>query len=342
MEYNEITRKEASTQICSVSFKRKHHQVSFTPLNLPRTLPPFIKEVDIQSTNNQRYKKIRSSFSTAFLPYLSNAYDDLIINLKNKNLPTQPPSERRRGEDENNQDQDHSNEFIQSLTSTKDIQNFYEYTKMCLEKAKQLPYEDVNELSTMYIEVPENRANKKIAIFDLDETLIHCEIKNYKDAENIIEIKLPSNKRVKVGINLRPHCVESLKKIKEKYYLISFTASQQAYADSVLNFIDPKNEIFSMRLYRHNCRRFKIEDEDIYVKDLRIFKNVPLTDVVIIDNSLLSFGFHLKNGIPIVPYYNGINDSELDFLTSFLLTIAEEKDLREKIESHIKRLYDEL
>ena len=326
MEYNnEITRIEESPHIGSVSFKRKStHHICFTPLSPSRPLPPLIKE----EINNRKLDspQKKSHFSSSQINF-SKAFDDLILKLKCEN--------KKDIEQEEEED-------IESLTSSKDIKNFYEYTKMCLEKAKELPINDTHELSSMYIEIPEEREHKKIAIFDLDETLIHCEIKNYKEAEYIIDIKLPTNKKVKVGINIRPHCIESLKKIKSKYYLIAFTASTQAYADSVLNFIDPNNEIFSKRLYRHNCRHFKIENVDYYVKDLRILKNVSLEDVVIIDNSLLSFAFHLKNGIPIVPYYDGKNDSELIFLTQFLLNIAEERDLRDKIESHIKKIYDEI
>ena len=90
-----------------------------------------------------------------------------------------------------------------------------------------------------------------------------------------------------------------------------------------------------MRLFRHNCRQIKIEEQTVYVKDLRILKGIDLKDVVIIDNSILSFAYQLENGIPIVPYYEGKEDDELIFLSSFLINISNEKDLRDKINDQI-------
>ena len=126
------------------------------------------------------------------------------------------------------------------------------------------------------------------------------------------------------------------------YKVITSKVGQQAYADAVLNLIDPKKEIFSMRLYRHNCTQVKIENETIYIKDLRILRGINLKDVVIIDNSILSFAYQLDNGIPIVPYLEGKEDDELLFLSSFLINIAHEKDLREKINSQIVKIYHDL
>jgi TFIIF-interacting CTD phosphatase-like protein len=34
---------------------------------------------------------------------------------------------------------------------------------------------------------------------------------------------------------------------------VVFTASQQEYADAILDELDPDQEIFQHRLYRHHC-----------------------------------------------------------------------------------------
>jgi CTD small phosphatase-like protein 2 len=47
------------------------------------------------------------------------------------------------------------------------------------------------------------------------------------------------------------------------------------------------------------------------VKDLRIFKNRNLKDIILVDNAGYSFGFQINNGIPIIPFYNNKKDREL-------------------------------
>jgi Dullard-like phosphatase family protein len=133
--------------------------------------------------------------------------------------------------------------------------------------------------------------------------------------------------------------MESLKEIKKNYVVIVYTASHQSYADEVLNHLDPDNQIFSYRLYRHNCVRVKMGEDGIYVKDLRLFKNIDLKKIIIIDNSALSFAFHLENGIPILPFYKNKDDVEMKSLVNYLNQIAIFDDLREVNKKFLKLDY---
>lgn len=58
-----------------------------------------------------------------------------------------------------------------------------------------------------------------------------------------------------------------MRKANENYQVVVFTASHRAYADVVLDLLDPKRELIAMRLYRDHCIR---TEEGIYIKDLRI------------------------------------------------------------------------
>jgi CTD small phosphatase-like protein 2 len=69
--------------------------------------------------------------------------------------------------------------------------------------------------------------------------------------------------------------------------VIAFTASDKVYADSILDYIDPDHELIAYRLYRDDC----VETEFGYLKDLRIIANRDLRDMVLVDNSVLSFAF---------------------------------------------------
>ncbi len=67
---------------------------------------------------------------------------------------------------------------------------------------------------------------------------------------------------------------------------------------------------------------------ETYVKDLRIFKNRSLKDLVLVDNSVYSFAFQLENGVPIIPYYSDPSDNELFHLMSYLRDVRQAQDVR--------------
>ena len=109
--------------------------------------------------------------------------------------------------------------------------------------------------------------------------------------------------------------------------MIVFTASHQVYADAILDYIDPKKEYIQARLYRQHCF---LTQEGYYVKDLRIFGDRDMKDVVIVDNSVYSFAFQIDNGIPIIPFYNDKADEEMLHLVYYLNCLAGVDDVREQ------------
>jgi CTD small phosphatase-like protein 2 len=46
----------------------------------------------------------------------------------------------------------------------------------------------------------------------------------------------------------------------------------------------------------------------IHIKDLRVITNRGLNNVLLVGNATYAFGFQLKNGVPIVPFYNEADD----------------------------------
>ena len=215
--------------------------------------------------------------------------------------------------------------------------DYLKYTLDCMELILDIDMEKQtrlkNKINFNFPKPKKNKTKKKIALFDLDETLVHCtgDVKNQKEKYQYkIEIKLPGKQAVEVGINLRPYWKQTLNLIKKNYYIVIYTASHQAYADSVLDFMDPKKKYFKYRLYRNNCSLIDVDGSKFYVKDLDIFNEYyDLKDIVIIDNSVLSFAYHLHNGIPIVPYYDEDKDGSLYVVGLYLIHIFNEDDLRE-------------
>jgi len=237
-------------------------------------------------------------------------------------------------------------EKIIAYTNKQTIDNINEYTRQCLQIIPEL-YELKDKMPRCKTKInPNFSKNKKIALFDLDETIVHCigEI-NMNNLESLsrqsdakIKVHLPGGKReVTVGINIRPNWEEALRRIKDKYHIIAFTASHESYADSVLNYLDSEKKYFEYRLYRCHCVLCVINGAKFYVKDLKILEdNYDLKDVVIIDNSVLSFAYHLDNGIPISPFYDTKNDTELLDIADFLLEYADENDIRNKLKEVYK------
>ena len=248
--------------------------------------------------------------------------DKLILNYKNKN------------------------ETIEVLSDKENIDNYYEYLEICLETMHEINLKEVpKSKAKIDFKFPNDKKHKKIALFDLDETLVHCVGEINKDNidnpefsdSHKIKVLLPNKKEVTIGINIRPHLKELLDKIKDVYNIVIFTASHRSYSDAVLNYLDPEDQYFHYRLYRDSCVQYKKNDINFYVKDLDIFKdNYDLKDIIIIDNSILSFAYHFNNGIPVVPFYDSKQDSELPLLCFYLLSIASYKDLREANKEHIK------
>ena len=71
--------------------------------------------------------------------------------------------------------------------------------------------------------------------------------------------------------------------------------------------------------------------EGIYVKDLRIIGDRNLKDIILVDNSIVSFAFNLDNGVPISAFMRQQNDEELLFLVSYLEEIYSFPDVRDQI-----------
>ena len=92
-------------------------------------------------------------------------------------------------------------------------------------------------------------------------------------------------------MNIRPYAKECLELLSKYYEIIVFTASHSCYANVVLDYLDPENKYVSYRLFRENCIQ---TEEGIYVKDLRIFSNRNLKDLLLVDNATYSFAFHLS------------------------------------------------
>ena len=153
-------------------------------------------------------------------------------------------------------------------------------------------------------------------------------------------IKIVEGEEIQVlGINVRPRIKENLLKLKEKFNLIVFTAGVKNYAEPIINFLDPENELFVARFYRDTCTEVEVYGTRLYTKDLRVFSGLDMDETLLIDNSIISLAYQLENGVPIMPYYNDSTDIEFDLLSDYLLSLDKKIVKRNSERINLKALF---
>ena len=87
---------------------------------------------------------------------------------------------------------------------------------------------DDHEVEPMKVNLPRSNLpnKKKLAIFDMDETLMHC-VDDFQtqNPDVILEIDFPDEELVYAGINIRPYIMECLEEARKNFHVIVFTAS---------------------------------------------------------------------------------------------------------------------
>ena len=169
--------------------------------------------------------------------------------------------------------------------------------------------------------------NKKTLVVDMDETLIHGDVDfQFKYHDEILKFNFGNENDILIPLILRPYLFEFLNYASEKFNLIIFTASDKNYANSILNFLEKKKKYFLKRIFRENCLYL---NPGISIKDLRIFSDISLNDLILIDNSIFAFANQLSNGILISSFYNDKNDCMLQNLIGYLDMLINVKDVRQ-------------
>lgn len=179
------------------------------------------------------------------------------------------------------------------------------------------------QAKTRYLPKPIGYENKKTIIFDIDETLVHC-TRVGPQSQNIITVPLDNDNSIQVNINIRPYAIECLRAASKMFEVIAFTASEQNYADAVLQLLDPSGTLIHHRLYKSDC----IDYKGCKIKDLRIISGRRLEDMLIVDNSMLSFCKQLNNGVPIVTWMEDPLDCELLSLMDYMYIVTQVDDVR--------------
>lgn len=141
-------------------------------------------------------------------------------------------------------------------------------------------------------------------MIDLDETLVHSQFSPTPDCDLTVQVELESMVCT-VYVLVRPGCLEFVKAMSEIYEIVIFTASLAKYANPVINKLGIHKYV-DHRLFRQHCTFH----QGMYIKDMeRLGRNI--SDVILLDNSPISYIFQPENGMPIKNWYDDRQDIEL-------------------------------
>ena len=163
---------------------------------------------------------------------------------------------------------------------------------------------------------------KKTLILDLDETLVHSGFHPFNRKSDFTLNITVEGKNHTIYVLKRPYVDEFLSEISPFFDIIIFTASISEYASPLLDELD-KDKLTYGRKFRQDC----LFNNGLYLKDL---KNIgkDLKDVIIIDNNPVSYALNQDNGIPILTWYEDLNDEELINLIPLLKYLSTVDDVR--------------
>jgi Dullard-like phosphatase family protein len=303
----------------------KHRNSPYSTKNLrdktPSKIPPLSKTIS----------KTPAIFNSSFSPSISHpllprkcSYSRAVLSVPGFNLTPTAPKKFKvlkkkldslkcivAQHDEKNKEIPYEDYLNQALTSLTFIKTF--------------PPVDLKQVKERRVMIPRKPGYelRKTLIFDLDETLVHCCLAE-EPADVTMKITLPNGIVCDAGINIRPFAIDCLKTLSKTFEIFVFTASHSCYADKVCDYLDPMNQYIHQRFYRQHC----ITVNGVFIKDLRIFKNRRLKDIVIVENTLHCVAYQLDNCIPIVSWFSNKQDQELQKLMIYLKKIEEAQDVR--------------
>lgn len=181
---------------------------------------------------------------------------------------------------------------------------------------------------------------RKTLLLDLDDTLTHTINPEFNysaldvahaGAKTVFYQDMNGTDVYSIRVLIRPYAIQLLRELSARYEVVIFTAAQQNYANAILSLLDPDKKYISRRLFRDSC----VHKDGVYLKDLRIFENRSLSNMIIVDNSIVSFTNHMSNGVYVPSYFGQRDDSTLMFLIPFLASISEAKNIPSELSKRV-------
>ncbi|KAG7237738.1 hypothetical protein INR49_031729 [Caranx melampygus] len=159
-------------------------------------------------------------------------------------------------------------------------------------------------------EVKAQDQGKICVVIDLDETLVHSSFKPISNADFIVPVEIEGTTH-QVYVLKRPYVDEFLQRMGELFELCR----------PVTDLLDQCG-VFRARLFRESC----VFHQGCYVKDLsRLGRDLHKT--LILDNSPASYIFHPNNAVPVVSWFDDVEDAELLNLLPVFEELSQAEDV---------------
>lgn len=135
--------------------------------------------------------------------------------------------------------------------------------------------------------------------------------------------------------HFRPYLDYFLSEMSKVYNIVVFTAAYGEYAEKVLNKIDINARYIKNIISRDHCTKIN----NNFIKDFRVIANKGISkdDIVMLDNKVISYAYNIFQGVPILPYYDDPDDTELKNVVPFLVQLANKNN---NIRSVLKERYN--
>ena len=188
---------------------------------------------------------------------------------------------------------------------------------------------EVKNLDNLDNLLPKKSGDKKTLVLDLDETLVHSQFQPFEVPSDItLKIELEDELH-DIHVMVRPGVKEFLENMGKIYEIVIFTASVSKYADPLLDIID-KEKNCKFRLFREHCTPINT----CFVKEIKRLGR-QLKDIVIVDNSPMSYALNPENGLPISTWFDDKEDRELYNISSILEFLSFVPDVRNYIHQFV-------
>jgi len=202
-----------------------------------------------------------------------------------------------------------------ALLSFEELPNSIRHALMFCRNVPQLPCTPPRSRPAMLPPQRSDRPPRPTLVLDLDETLVHCSRSSSSrsgpppaNPDLIVHFDdQPSSGQVA----FRPFAQHFLELASKSFELVVFTASQQSYADKVINALDPDGTMIEHRLYRQHCT----EHRGAFFKELSLLGR-PMNQCILVDNSPISCACNPDNSVLCRSWYSDQNDEELCELLS--------------------------